>query len=486
MMASVQQLRSARPIGAGTMRVPFAPTRDGYRDIIAALMVMTLSRIHQHFGFLAPFRPLLVLTALAGLYAVANPRHLALGAVLRSRTAKLIMGMGIIACLSVPFGISIGNSAFFILTDYSKVLLFAILVLVGIRNSRDLYKFVWAFVISAGFLAWLSIFVFKMRHAPGDDFVRIQSGYSYDSNDIGVVANLGLAMTLLAFQVAGKKGRAICLVIIACLGITIAKTGSRGAFLTLAVVFATSLVVLKNISMDRKLGFVIIMGFGLLFAAPQGYWEKMATILAPTEDYNWTSKTGRKEVVIRGLGYMLMNPVTGIGINNFGRAEGMISDRAVAFAEGETEVGVKWSAAHNSFIEVLAELGLTGFCIFCTLILGSIVQCHKLRRQMPQGWARGDPEQRFLYNASLFLPVSLLAFSVGGFLVSFGYLDPIYILAAFVGGLQTSVDKRMSEELHYQNSGLPAEPLVKRRHRGGLPPTPAGPAFIPVMGPERS
>ena len=205
------------------------------------------------------------------------------------------------ACLSVPFGISMGHSGMFIITEYSKVLLLAFLVLLGVRHARDLYKFVWAFAISGGCLAYLGVFVFKMQVAEGDDFTRIQSGYSYDSNDIGLVCVLALVFTLLVFQITNQKGKLACLVIMAGLGSTIGRTGSRGAFLTLGVVIAGLIFLLPNVGFGKKLGFVLVTFVGLIVSAPPGYWDQMLTIASPTEDYNWTSETGRKEVFLRGL-----------------------------------------------------------------------------------------------------------------------------------------------------------------------------------------
>lgn len=456
----------------------FKPTSDPFRNVLFVLMVITISRIHQNFGFLKPFRPALVLVVLACGYAYLNPRFLAVGSIFKTRNARIMGGLGLMAFLSVPFGLSMGGSAQFILNEYGKVLLFGFLVLLGIRHSRDLYKMVWAFVVASGCLAYLSLFVFRMRAAKGDDFVRIQNGYTYDSNDIGVVAIIGVCLTLLAYQVSKSRGKLVSVIIMIGLAATIARTGSRGAFVGLVAVAGAMVVLLKNVSLDKRVGFVIVMIIGMVLAAPPGYWDQMLTVLHPKQDYNWSSQTGRREVFIRGIGYMMKNPITGIGVDNFARAEGMYSSRAEAREWDPSLPGIKWSAAHNSFLQAAAEMGVPGIILFCTLVFGSIWQCLQIRKRMPVHWYKGTPEERFLYYCAVYFPVTLIGFSVGGFFVSFAYLDPIYVLAAFVAGLQASVDVKMG--LHPE--AVPA-PQPKRRgritHPGiAMPPAAALPPAV--------
>ena len=98
------------------------------------------------------------------------------------------------------------------------------------------------------------------------------------------------------------------------IGGTIAKTGSRGAFLGLIAVGMALLLMLKNVPVGKRLAFVAaVTVVALAFFAPSGYWTQMNTLTSPKEDYNWTSPTGRREVFKRGIGYMMRNPFTGIG-----------------------------------------------------------------------------------------------------------------------------------------------------------------------------
>ena len=129
----------------------------------------------------------------------------------------------------------------------------------------------------------------------------------------------------------------------------------------------------------------------MLFA-PRGYWDQISTLLHPTEDYNWNTDYGRRNVWIRGVGYMLDSPLTGLGIGNFPRAEGTISDVAVTFVD---RIGhrLKWSAAHNSFLQAGAEMGIPGLLLFSSLVFGGIFSMVKYRRKLA-AWSRGDPEQR--------------------------------------------------------------------------------------------
>lgn len=427
------------------------------------MLVITLSRIHQALGLNA-LHPALLLFALAAGYAFITPRAL-VESPFRRWPGRVMAALLVLACLSAPFGISLGGSASFILTDYIKVLVVSFLLMMVIRGTSDLSMFVMAYVVSAGVLVWMAVFIFRLQMT-SEGMARLNNMYTYDANDLGCVLITGMPLVVLAFQTSKRRGKIVCGVILAGLGLAIARSGSRGAFLGLGVVGLAILVMLKEVPVPRRVAFVGAVVFALLISAPEGYWDQMATIFQPTKDYNWTERDGRKQIWMRGLHYMWTHPVFGLGINNFGRAEGTISNLAKNFEPGDP--GIRWAAPHNSFIQAGAEMGIPGLILWSSLVIGGIVACVRIRRRLPRSWLHGDQEQRFLYLTSVYLPISFLGFAVTAFFVSFAYLDPIYILAAYVVGLYRSVDLKL------RSAAMPSVPpqVVHRARvmgqRGGL------------------
>lgn len=415
-------------------------TRDPLRIALLVLTVITVSQVHQHFGVLASLRPAMVLVALSVMYAAIKPKSLVKGSILRTWPAKLVLALAVLACLSVPFGLSLGRSAMYIVRDYSKVLVFGFLLIAAIRGVRDLATIVWGYVIGCGALAWLSLFVFDLSLSFDSYAYRLNDLYGFDANDVGAIMLIGLALALLLVQASKGYSRIVAGVILVAIGATIAKTGSRGAFVGIVAVGAYLLVALKTISPIKRIAFVIVVGAVLVFAAPPGYWEQMKTLANPTQDYNWSDPNGRRAVAERGLGYMLQRPLLGVGIANFQLAEGTISDKARLAPAG---LGIRWAAAHNSYVEIGAELGVPGLILWLSLIFGGIWSMMRLRARLPKHWARGDPEERFLHLMTLYVPVALMGFAVTSFFVSFAYLDPIYIVAALMAGLYVSVEAKL-------------------------------------------
>ena len=427
----------ARPQPA-TLRVGL----DVLRVLLGLTIVLNVSRIHQHFHIVALLRPALLLVALTGLFAFLNPKYLSTDGLLRTKQARLIVALGLFACMSTPFGLSFGNSAKFILESYSKVLLAALLIVAGIRRTRDLYTLVWFYVAACGILSYLGIFVFGMSKA--GNTVRLSDLYTFDANDIGAVLLPGLALTLLIIQSSKGWARMTACVILAGIGVTIARSGSRGAFLGLLVTGAALLVLAKGIPIAKRVAIVAVTAVTLVFAAPQGYWDQMATLLSPKEDYNWTSSEGRKQITLRGISYMLSYPVFGLGINNFVRAECIdpVSDK-VRFHQAST--GIRCTPAHNSTLQAAAELGIPGLTLWLMLTLGGILGMLRLRRQLPAEWLHGDEEERFLHHSTTYFVVAMVGFLVTSFFVTFAYIDIVYILAAFMAGLQVSVAGRLAQ-----------------------------------------
>jgi len=424
----VAGLQPWRGRAAARFAVPFDPLRIA----LFLLTVVSIGRIHQQVAAIALLRPALVLVIAATVYAVLNPRLVSTTNVKRTWPARVVAGLAVLACLSAPFGISLGGSAQAILDVYSKVLVFAVLVMAAIRSARDLWFFVWAYVISTGAVVWIALFATHLTLEAGDPALRM-SGLSgaYDANDAGVVLLVGLPLTLLAFQVSKAPGKLLSALIALGIGAALARTGSRSAFLGAIAVGLMLLFYVKSVSFVKRLVFGAVIVVPLILAAPAGYWERINTIMHPTQDYNWDEIDGRRQLWARGMTYMLDYPVFGIGIGNFSRAEATISEKARLAPRGK---GIRWTAPHNSFVEVGAELGVPGLLLFSSLVFGGIWGMARLQRRLPRSWARGSPEERLLYLGSGYLATAMAGFAVAGFFVSHAYMDHFYFLVALIVG----------------------------------------------------
>jgi O-antigen ligase len=180
----------------------------------------------------------------------------------------------------------------------------------------------------------------------------------------------------------------------------------------------------------------------LAIGAPPGYWKQMGTIVETKEDYNYTSVDGRKAVIARGIGYVSQYPAFGLGIDNFARAECTISPKLASL---RVNGPMRCTPPHNSHLQAAAELGIPGFAVWVSLIIGGIAAPLRLRKRLPKSWQRGTESERFIYGATSFLPVAMVGFAVTSFFVTFAWMDPVYLLAAFLSGLYVATRVQLEQ-----------------------------------------
>jgi O-antigen ligase len=420
---------SAPAVVAGRPGIEAAkPRLDFLRFAVALLIVMVVSRVHQIIPGLGALRPALVFALGSFIYAFLHPRALTPDNVMKFWWSRAILVVAAQAVLSAVFGISLGNSGQFILFDYSTVLILAGLVIVAARTTVDLVVFVVAFMVGTAALAWQTNFMFHLTHGAGLE--RLSTLHTFDANDAGLmfVAALPVAVALVTVWKGWK--RAAMVVLIAGIGVGIARTGSRGAFLALLVSGALMLVLNRGVPFLSRVGISAAVVIALAVAAPPGYFKQMMTMSDPTTDYNWTSPTGRREVSKRGIGYMLSYPLFGVGIDNFAKAECTISER---FQQEALDVGIRCTPPHNTWVQAGAELGVPGLIFWAAMLLIPFVKLLRLSRRLPLSWRSGDLEQRFLFACAGALPIALVGFMVASTFLTFAWLDLPYLLVILAG-----------------------------------------------------
>lgn len=419
---------------------------DVLRASVAAMIIMVVSRSQQFFPWLAASRPLLVLAIASVAFSILNPRALARDNVLRYWWTLSIVALAIQVCLSVPFGISMGNSGQFILFNYSTVLILAGLVIVSTRSVADLVTYVSALLFGIASLAFQANVTFQLTNQ-GSGLDRLQSTFGFDANDVGLmfVSTLPIAIALVP---AWKGWRRIALVMLLIgVGAGIARTGSRGAFVGLVISGCVMLAMSRAFSLSRRLLIFGLTLVALTIAAPPGYFDQMSSTFSPEADYNWTAPSGRRAVALRGLGYMMQYPLFGLGIDNFMKAECTISERVQGPGGSD---GVRCTPPHNTWIQAGAELGVPGLIIWLVMLILPLTKLTVLSRRLPLAWRRGDFEQRFLFACSTGLPVALVGFMVASSFLTFAWLDIPYLLSVLSGFTWLFASRRLASE----NSGM--------------------------------
>lgn len=391
---------------------------------VAAYMLTSVGRVHQLFGLEA-----LRLAILSGglavlLLAIDADRRRRIWDVPRA-PAIWILALLFWMSLSAPGSLSEGTSFTLIADNFIKTAAMFLVAVACVRGVRDVERLAFAYLLSAAVYAFVVVTRFDVG---GSADWRLGHLFYYDANDFATFAVTATPIGIY-FLHAGRRPllRWLGAASLATLTLAFVYTGSRGGFIALLAVGAFVVLRFTGIPLRWRVAATALVALVVLGAASQQYWQQMGTILSDA-DYNRTGETGRLQIWRRGIGYMLDHPVFGVGPDNFGVAEGTLSPFADRQQYG---IGVRWSAAHNSFVQVGAELGFPGLMFYVAAIatgFGALRRAHRAQRRN----AVQDAAGRELTQA---LTAALLGFTIGSFFLSLAYSEMLYTLLALAAGM---------------------------------------------------
>ena len=234
-------------------------------------------------------------------------------------------------------------------------------------------------------------------------------------------AHRNLLLKLFLFSLIGSCFWAIIL------------TGSRGGMVGAIVV----LMILTYQSRHKVIGFVIAaMVFAIVAVlAPDQYKDRFMSIFHVTasaeEDEFGAAESARGRIngLILGFKFLLKNPITGVGIGNFGWHHHM-------------EPGGDWTDAHNLIGKLVGELGFLGIAAFTFFITRFVQSIRYVKRTFfERGW-----QSDFLFYMTQAVLVGLIMLFVQGMFGHNLYRDNWYVYAAFIVIISKLVEQRLQSE----------------------------------------
>jgi O-antigen ligase len=343
----------------------------------------------------------------------------------------ILLGLAIV---TIPLGVWPGQSFEMVSQWYWKSVALFLMVVFWCRSIRDLRRVIWVCCIGASALALSGLSTGEVAN------VRFNAeSKTYDANDLALYLVIVLPLLQYLFSTSRAALKFVLVgMLFACLyGIVL--TRSRGGFLAFITVGALILWQSK-VSRAGKIALVVMamLVFGGLGSTV--YWDRIQTMWNPVSEYDRTAG-GRTEVWGTALKLLVTSPL-GVGIGAFETAEGL-----------SHEGYGKWSAAHNSFLQVGVELGVAGLLVYVLLIARTVRDLRRVQAAQPgltrpaPGfgliWRAGsqapspplperDTEDRdFKKNLGMMasaLEISFWGFVVGGFFLSLGYSMILYTM----------------------------------------------------------
>jgi O-antigen ligase len=335
--------------------------------------------------------------------------------VLQNRILRPFLWMIFFALIGFPFGAWPGNSFGFITDTLAKEIALVFLLILTTRTEKDAIRVMWALVINALILDYA---LFKYG-------VTGVAWTSVGRNEIAMITVIALGL-LLPLKPVGI-GKLIKATGVLTLIAAVLFSGSRGGYLGLSSVLATFVY----FRFGKKLGITLmaltVIGYVVYIQLPDDMRGNVDSIINYEQDYNATSPAGRMEIWKRGIKIVYQNPILGVGIDNFAVAESTI----------DSWIRRPWMTAHNSPLQVAAEIGIPA-AVFYLILIGRMFSASKNLRQQ----SRSDQ----LSQVGLGLLTGLVGYAVSGFFLSQGYSIVFYILMAMsIAATRIAADLKAKE-----------------------------------------
>jgi O-antigen ligase len=328
------------------------------------------------------------------------------------RMLAIIVMLGI---AHVPFAYSRANS-FALLTDTFMKVAIVFALMVNLLDTRDRLQSILRLVVICGTVVALGT-IAALGAKPGAQGERITglvSGQFGNPNDLATALNILLPITIaLALS---RKGR-MRLLYFACAAVItfgVVISFSRGGFLGL---LAMIVVLLWKAGRNNRIvtALVFLFSAGIFVAAlPSGYTDRLFTILHTEKDRTGSAQE-RQQLLMQGIELAARHVVFGVGMGNF------------------SVYSINNRAAHNSYLEISAELSLAGLIAYLILIIAPLRTLGRIERQT--AFARA-PRERETYYLSIGVQAAIAAYIVCSLFGSIQYYWYLYFPVAYAVSLK--------------------------------------------------
>jgi O-antigen ligase len=315
-------------------------------------------------------------------------------------------------------GLVHGTGFQYAISRYLGFLVFLPFVLVAVRTQADLRRALTAMVLS-----YVLVFPYAVRQMLrfGD---RLGVGL-YESNYLATILVLlvPLALTLSAQQ-RDPTRRKLWLAVGLLLVVMVFLTSSRGGFVGLLV--AGVVFVYRRRGLASAAGVILLLIAGVLILPTDLGSRALATVF---EDGSrlpaGLEVSNRAHVALFWAALRMIgdNPLFGVGPLNFKDLSTLYTGLSVG------------NIAHNSFLEIAAELGLPVLAVFLMLLASTFRTLGAVAR------LRGGPQTRELAGWAEGLRSGLLGFLVSGCFISAQY-EKVLWLAIFLAIAVADIARR--------------------------------------------
>jgi hypothetical protein len=245
---------------------------------------------------------------------------------------------------------------------------------------------------------------------------RISATQWYDANDFASVLACLLPLVFSRFVLAGASRKLVVGALLVLIVLLILRTGSRGGFLGLCAFGCCLLVTpVSGFGVLRKTVLLTAIAVAAIVQNPEMLWQRFAALLQG-QDYNLDTEgfSGRLAIWTQGLSLVAENPLCGVGAGQF------------ATSLGQRFGPSAWITAHNSFIQVGAELGVPALLVY----LAILVRIWKNTSVVPDIFIMQREACRSMLHG---VRHSLVVFLVCGFFLSQAYspIVPILLCLSF-------------------------------------------------------
>jgi O-antigen ligase len=268
------------------------------------------------------------------------------------------------------------------LNDIAKDVFITFIVIVLLKNSARLRAVVWSLIIAGFFLGTISVFQYLTSTFENNywgfaqtalqQYVGVIQGYRISGpiGDANYYAQIMIVIVPIALErVLHERKRILRFIAIWALLVSLLSvvfTYSRGGFLALsAALLVWFFIYPPGI---KYLPLLIIVGVVILMLIPQEYMDRIfslrqlisgSSVGFKTED---TAFRGRVSETLAAVEMIKKHPFLGVGFNNY-----MVNYQKYAKSIGLAP-NASERAAHDLYLEVVAETGLIGLTTFLLLI----------------------------------------------------------------------------------------------------------------------